>query len=134
MRSSYSTREDSLRRRRRSFRLSLGASFFLLSLLHALTAEAAAPLQEIVFVFAGFNERSGFIFVAKDRHFFEEQGLDAQIVQVRSGQVAVSAMAANEAQFYAVSATGASLGAMAGGLDLVFIAGIVNKLDGDFVV
>ena len=43
-------------------------------------------------------------------------------------------MAANEAQFYAVSATGASLGAMAGGLDLAFIAGIVNKLDGDFVV
>jgi ABC-type nitrate/sulfonate/bicarbonate transport system substrate-binding protein len=48
--------------------------------------------------------------------------------------VAVSALAANEAQFYSVSATGASLGAMAAGLDLVFIAGIVNKLDGDFVV
>ena len=120
-------------RSRRSFRLALGASFFLLSMLHAPIAGAAAPLQKIVFVFAGFNERSGFIFVAKDRRFFEEQGLDAQIVQVRSGQVAVSAMAANEAQFYAVSATGASLGAMAGGLDLVFIAGIVNKLDGDFV-
>ena len=97
-------------------------------------AAAAAPLQKIVFVFAGFNERSGFIFVAKDMHFFEEQGLDAQIVQVRNGQVAVSALAANEAQFYAVSATGASLGAVAGGLDLAFIGGIVNKLDGDLVV
>jgi ABC-type nitrate/sulfonate/bicarbonate transport system substrate-binding protein len=43
-------------------------------------------------------------------------------------------MAANEAQFYSVSATGASLGAMAAGLDLAFIAGIVNKLDGDMVV
>jgi NitT/TauT family transport system substrate-binding protein len=95
---------------------------------------AAAPLQKVVFVFAGFNERTGFIFVAKDRKFFEEQGLDAQIVQVRTGQVAVSALAANEAQFYSVSATGASLGAMAAGLDLAFIAGIVNKLDGDFVV
>ncbi len=97
-------------------------------------AEAAAPLQKIVIVFGGFNERSGVLFAAKDMHFFEEQGLDAQIVQVRSGPIAVSAMAANEAQFYTVSATGASLGAMAGGLDLVFIAGIVNKLDGDFVV
>jgi ABC-type nitrate/sulfonate/bicarbonate transport system substrate-binding protein len=83
---------------------------------------------------AGFNERSGFIFVAKDMRFFEEQGLDAQIVQVRNAQVAVSAIAAGEAQFYTTSATGASLGAMAGGLDLVFIAGIINKLDGDFVV
>jgi ABC-type nitrate/sulfonate/bicarbonate transport system substrate-binding protein len=96
--------------------------------------QAAAPLQKVVFVFAGFNERSGFIFVAKDMRFFEEQGLDAQIVQVRNGQIAVSAIAANEAQFYSVSATGASLGAMAAGLDLAFIAGIVNKLDGDMVV
>src|SRR5690242_3972416 len=76
------------------------------------SAGAAAPLHKIVFVFAGFNERSGYIFVAKEQHFFEEQGLDAQIVQVRNGQVAVSALAANEAQFYSVSATGASLGAM----------------------
>ncbi len=59
------------------------------------TASGAAPLQKIVFVFAGFNERSGYIFVAKDRHLFEEQGLDAQIVQVRNGQVAVSALAAS---------------------------------------
>src|SRR5438445_11190132 len=112
----------------------LSVVLLFLIVLQADAIEAAAPLQKIVFVFAGFNERSGFIFVAKDMRFFEEQGLDAQIVQVRNGQVAVSALAANEAQFYAVSATGASLGAMAGGLDLVFIAGIVNKLDGDFVV
>jgi ABC-type nitrate/sulfonate/bicarbonate transport system substrate-binding protein len=108
--------------------------FFILAILYAPGVKAAAPLQKIVFVFAGFNERSGFIFVAKDMRFFEEQGLDAQIVQVRNAQVAVSAIAAGEAQFYSTSATGASLGAMAGGLDLVFIAGIINKLDGDFVV
>ena len=120
--------------RRGNFWPLLSAVLFMLSVFNAPALHAAAPLQKIVFVFAGFNERSGFIFVAKDMRFFEEQGLDAQIVQVRNGQVAVSALAANEAQFYAVSATGASLGAMAGGLDLVFIAGIVNKLDGDFVV
>jgi ABC-type nitrate/sulfonate/bicarbonate transport system substrate-binding protein len=112
---------------------SVSAAFLLLSIFRAATLEAASPLQKVVIVFAGFNERSGFLFVAKELRFFEEQGLDAQIVQVRNGQVAVSAMAANEAQFYAVSATGASLGAMAAGLDLAFIAGIVNKLDGDFV-
>ena len=111
-----------------------GVAFFSVVLFYSGFSEAAAPLQKVVFVFAGFNERTGFIFVGKDRKFFEEQGLDAQIVQVRTGQVAVSALAANEAQFYSVSATGASLGAMAAGLDLAFIAGIVNKLDGDFVV
>ena len=112
----------------------LSMNLVFLAILQASMLQAAAPLQKVVFVFAGFNERSGFIFVAKDMRFFEEQGLDAQIVQVRTGQIAVSAMAANEAQFYSVSATGASLGAMAAGLDLAFIAGIVNKLDGDMVV
>jgi NitT/TauT family transport system substrate-binding protein len=117
----------------RSLRL-LTVILAFLAILQTSVLQAAAPLQKVVFVFAGFNERSGFIFVAKDMRFFEEQGLDAQIVQVRNGQIAVSAMAANEAQFYSVSATGASLGAMAAGLDLAFIAGIVNKLDGDMVV
>ena len=111
----------------------LRAILFIVFMLDTASVNAAAPLQKIVFVFAGFNERTGFIFVAKDMRFFEEQGLDAQIVQVRNAQVAVSAIAASEAQFYTTSATGASIGAMAGGLDLVFIAGIVNKLDGDFV-
>jgi len=120
-------------RSRQGWRQALSAVILLLSVLHAAPVGAASPLQKIVIVFGGFNERSSFLFVAKDMRFFEEQGLDAQIVQVRSGPIAVSAMAANEAQFYTVSATGASLGAIAGGLDLVFIAGIVNKLDGDFV-
>jgi NitT/TauT family transport system substrate-binding protein len=74
------------------------------------------------------------LFVAKDQRFFEEQGLEADVVQVRSGPIAISAVAAGEAQFYTVSATGASLGAMAGGLDLVFTAGLINKLDGYFTV
>jgi hypothetical protein len=52
---------------------------------------------------------------------------------VRSGPVAISALAANEAQFYIVSATGSSLGAVAAGLDLAYVAGLINKLDGYFV-
>ena len=107
---------------------------FAIVMLQVSFVDAAAPLPKITFVFSGFNERTSFIFVAKDRRFFEEQGLEAQIVQVRNGPVAVSAMAANEAQFYTTSATGSTLGSMAGGLDLVFVAGIINKLDGDFVV
>ena len=97
-------------------------------------AQAAAPNKKVAIIFADFSERAGLFFVAKDQRFFEEQGVDADVVQVRSGPVAVSALAANEAQFYTVSATGSSLGAMAGGLDLAFIAGLINKLDGYFAV
>jgi ABC-type nitrate/sulfonate/bicarbonate transport system substrate-binding protein len=94
----------------------------------------AAPNKKVAIIFADFSERAGLFFVAKDQRFFEEHGVDADVVQVRSGPVAVSALAANEAQFYTVSATGSSLGAMAGGLDLVFVAGLINKLDGYFAV
>jgi NitT/TauT family transport system substrate-binding protein len=97
-------------------------------------AFAAAPSKKFTLVFADFSERAGLLFVAKDQGFFEEQGLDMDVVQVRSGPIAISALAAGEAQFYSVSATGASLGAMAGGLDIVFIAGFINRLDGYFAV
>jgi NitT/TauT family transport system substrate-binding protein len=96
-------------------------------------AHAVAP-QKIVFAFAGVNERYGCLFIAKDRGFFDEQRLDLQIVQMRSGPIAISAMAAGEAHFYTASATGATLGAMAGGFDLAFIGGLINKLEGEFVV
>jgi ABC-type nitrate/sulfonate/bicarbonate transport system substrate-binding protein len=94
---------------------------------------AAAPAKT-VFTFGGLNERSGVLFVAKDAGIFQKHGLNAEVVGVRSGPVGMSALAAGETQFHGGSATGASIGAMAGGLDLVFIAGLINKLDGAFVV
>ena len=71
---------------------------------------AAAPTKRVRILFADFSERMGLFFVAKDQHFFEEHGLEADLVQVNSGPVAVAAMAANEAEFYTVSATGSALG------------------------
>jgi len=95
---------------------------------------AASPSAKVVFTFGGLNERSGVLFVAKDAGIFQKHGLDAQVVNVRSGPVGMAALASGETQFHVGSATGASIGAMAGGLDLVFIAGLINKLDGTFVV
>jgi NitT/TauT family transport system substrate-binding protein len=117
----------------RSLRI-IFALFGLLAPCASGAAYAAAAPQKVVFSFAGVNERYGCVFVAKDQKFFDEQGLDAQIVQMRNGPIAISAMAGGEAHFYTASATGATLGAMVGGLDVVFVGGLINKLDGDFVV
>ena len=95
---------------------------------------ASAAAHKAVFTFGGLNERSGVLFVAKDAGIFQKHGLDAEVVGGRSGAVGLSALAAGETQFHGGSATGASIGAMAGGLDLVFVAGLINKLDGTFVV
>lgn len=108
-------------------------SVLVVAIVTASSALAATPNKKLAILFADFSERAGIVFVAKDQHFFEEQGLDSDVVQVRSGPVAISALAANEAQFYMASANGATLGAMASGLDLAFIAGLINKLDGYFV-
>jgi ABC-type nitrate/sulfonate/bicarbonate transport system substrate-binding protein len=93
---------------------------------------ASAPAK--IVTYGGLNERSDVLFVAKDAGIFQKHGLDAQVVNFRSGAVGLSALAAGETQFHGGSATGASIGAMAGGLDLVFVAGLINKLDGTFVV
>jgi len=108
-------------------------ALFSLVLLPRLLYAASAP-SKVVFTFGGLSERSGVLFVGKDAGIFQKHGLDAQVVNVRSGPVGMAALASGETQFHVGSATGASIGAMAGGLDLVFIAGLINKLDGAFVV
>ncbi len=116
------------------FFVTLGLTIlFSMLLLSSLPIQAASPPQKIVIAFGGLSERSGYLFVAKDQGFFEEQGLNPQVVQVRSDPIGISALVAGDAHFYSASASGATIGAMTGGLDVVFIAGVINKLNGYFV-
>jgi NitT/TauT family transport system substrate-binding protein len=97
-------------------------------------ASAATPANKIVIAYSSLNERgAGALLVARDQGFFRKHDLDVSLIFMRSGAVALSALSAGEAQFYSGSANGSSLGAMAGGLDLVFIAGLANKLNGTMV-
>ena len=115
---------------RLAFGTCLVLSFFVLP--HSF-AGAATPNKKVIITFADLSERTGLVFVAKDQRLFEEGGLDVEVVQVRSGPIAISALAAGDAHFYSAPASGATIGAMASGLDVVFVAGIINKLDGYFV-
>ncbi len=109
-------------------------ALFLLAVALPCRVDAATAPHKVVFTFGGLNERSGVLFVARDAGIFQKHGIDATVVNVRNAQIGMSALAAGETQFHVGSATGTSIGAMAGGLDLVFIAGLINKLDGAFVV
>ena len=100
-----------------------------------LAASHVQAATQTVISYASFNERTaGILLVAEDQGFFRKQDLDARLVYVRAGNVALSALAAGESQFYFGSGTGVTLGAVAGGLDGVFVAGLVNRLTGTFVV
>lgn len=95
---------------------------------------AASAPHKAIFTFGGLNERSGILWVARDAGILRKHGIEASIVNVRNAQVGMSALAGGESQFHVGSATGTSIGAMAGGLDLAYIAGLINKLDGAFIV
>ena len=111
----------------------LAALCFILAT-SAMTFSASAPTK-VVIAYSSLNERgSGALLVARDQGLFRKNDLDAHPIFVRSGAVALSALSAGEAQFYFGSANGSVLGAMAGGLDAVFVAGLANKLNGTFVV
>jgi ABC-type nitrate/sulfonate/bicarbonate transport system substrate-binding protein len=78
-----------------SLAVTLLLSKIILTFLAALATIAVEPKASI----SADSERSKLLFVAKHQGFFAEHGLTADIVQVRSGPVAISASAANEAQF-----------------------------------
>ncbi len=105
----------------------------LVYLLAASSSHAADSLPKVVTAFASFSEKEAAIFVAEDQGLFRKHGLDVKHVYVSSGSLAISALVSGDAQFYTGSPTGATLGAVAGGLDAVFIAGLINKLNGAFV-
>ena len=113
----------------------LRIDFIVALLLGTLGASYAQAASQTVISYASFNERTaGALLVAEDQGFFRKHGLDVRLVYVRAANVALSALAAGESQFYFGSGTGVTLGAVAGGLDGVFVAGLVNRLTGTFVV
>lgn len=94
----------------------------------------AASITKVVIMPASFSEREGILVVAQDQGFFRKHELDVQLVYVRNGSVAMSALAAGGSHFFHGSASGATLGAIAGGMDVVLVAGLINKPTGAFVV
>jgi len=112
---------------------------FLLSLpvhfhLNPSLLEAAQALPKVVITYGALAEREAPLHVATDQGFFRKYGLDVQVVHVRGAPIGMSALASGESQFWYGTASGVTFGAIAGGLDGVFLAGVVNKLTGTFVV
>jgi NitT/TauT family transport system substrate-binding protein len=95
--------------------------------------QAAQPLTKVIMTTGSFSEREAAMYVAQDQGFFRRYGLELTFVQVRSGPVGMAAIASGETQLHEGSATAAVLGAAAEGVDLVFVAGMINKLIGNIM-
>src|SRR5687768_15983840 len=103
----------------------------LIFLLGVSPIHAAQPLTKVIMTSGSFSEREASMYVAQDQGFFRRYGLDLTFVTVRSGPVGMAALASGESQFHSGSATGATLGSAAEGMDIVYVAGIINKLIGN---
>jgi ABC-type nitrate/sulfonate/bicarbonate transport system substrate-binding protein len=110
--------------------------FIVLASLLIVTAQPARAAQgpaKVTMTTGSFSEREAAMFVAMDQGFFRRYGLDSTFVHVRSGPVGMAALAAGESQLHEGSVTGAVLGSAAEGTDLVFVAGMINKLIGNIM-
>ena len=96
-------------------------------------AGAAQSLTKVTMTTGSFSEREAAMFVAQDQGFFRRYGLDLTFVHVRNGPIGMAALAAGESQLHEGSVTGAVLGSAAEGTDLVFVAGMINKLIGNIM-
>jgi len=107
-------------------------TLFMMSILIP-DSQAAQSLTKVIMTTGSFSEREAAMYVAQDYGMFRRYGLDLTFVHVRNGPVGMAAIASGETQLHSGSATAAVLGAAAEGIDLVFVAGIINKLIGNMM-
>jgi NitT/TauT family transport system substrate-binding protein len=112
----------------------LESFFILLAVLVSdhLLVHAAAPLVRVLATTGSASEREGALYVAQDQGFFRRYGLDLTLVQARNGPVGMAALSSGESFMHWGSVSGANLGAIAEGADLIFVAGFINRLTGVF--
>lgn len=97
------------------------------------SAAAATQLTKVLLTTGSVSEREAAIYVAQEQGYFRKYGIEVHFVQARSGPVGMAALSSGESQFHWGSVSGANLGAIAEGADVVFVAGFINRLTGMFM-
>ena len=116
-----------------AYRLTIALIASLFCLTAHQSSHAAAPSTKVLLTTGSVSEREAAIYVAQEQGYFRRYGLDVQFVQTRSGPVGMAALSSGESQFHWGSVSGANLGAIAEGAELVFVAGFINRLTGMFM-
>jgi NitT/TauT family transport system substrate-binding protein len=113
----------------------LPAILFLVFLVLAATAEKAPAqsLKSVTIVYAGLSGNQAPGWVAQDAGFFRKHGLNVQLVHVVGGPRAVQVLTSGSAVAAQVSGLPIIQSSLQG-TDIVFIAGILNTLNYQFIV
>lgn len=98
-----------------------------------LTTPALAAESTMVRIAHGaFNEKIAALWIGADKGLFKKHGVDVEVLQIRSGPQTMAALASGDLQM-SYTIPGSVLSAKAGGMDVAFFAGLVNKPDGEII-
>lgn len=106
---------------------------FVSLILYLTTFSAAQGQDKLLISYGGHNETVGPMWVAVDRGLFKKYGLDVNMLQVRNGQVSLTAVMSGDVQAFwpAVSSV---LSGVSGGAKLGCIAHPFNKISRELIV
>ncbi len=118
-------------RTKEKFLLHFLCVLFPLTLSAPFALGADLPLVRIAH--GAFNEKIAALWIGVEQGFFRKHGVEVEVINIRTGPQTMAALASGDI-LLAYASPGGVLGAVAGGMDVVFVAGVVNHADGDFVV
>ena len=101
-------------------------------LLGLAAAAEAQPLTPFRIANGTSGENPAVLWVGVDQGFYRKHGLNVEVVYMRAGSLAVSALAAGDVNVVLTSSN-AVLNIAAGGLDVVIIGSLFNRPEGDFM-
>jgi NitT/TauT family transport system substrate-binding protein len=110
---------------------SIAAALLFLSAVFA-QGSLAAELPLIRIAHGAYNEKIAAMWIGVEQGFFRKHGVNVEVINIRNGPQTIAAMSSGDIQI-AYTIPGSVLSAVAGGMDLAFFAGIVNRADGDFM-
>jgi NitT/TauT family transport system substrate-binding protein len=109
--------------------------YFWLSLIAILTGLECAHGQNLT-TFRIANGTSGenpaVLWVGVDQGFYRKHGLNVEVIFMRTGPLAMSALVSGDVQAVLTSSNNV-LNVAAGGLDVLAIASLINRPEGDFM-
>ena len=105
---------------------------FVLASLSPIQQAAAQTLPSFRVANGTSGENPAVLWVGVDRGFYRKHGLNVEVIFMRSGPLSMSALASSDVQMVFTSSNNV-LNAAAGGLDVVVIANIIGRPEGDFM-
>jgi NitT/TauT family transport system substrate-binding protein len=94
---------------------------------------ASQAQDRILMSYGGFNETVGPMWVAVDKGFFKKYGLDVSMLQVRNGQVSLTALMSGDVQAF-WAAISSVLSGVSGGAKIGCIASPFNRIARELIV